>query len=90
MKPHKFCHCESCEAERYCAPCAGCAGGHPSFWKTIVESEEWRLWHEELRKRWKKIHDEDCLPIFDIDESQELGCMSKEHWEEFVKFVKTI
>jgi hypothetical protein len=84
MKKHEPCFCEECEKARYNIPCG--YHFHESFWKTVVESDEWRAWCEEVRKRWKKIKDKDCLPIFDIDECQECGWISPDHWREFMKF----
>src|SRR3990167_3537915 len=53
--------------------CEGCPEGHASFWKTIIESPEW--------KEWIKIAE------YDIPECEELGIISKEHWEDFLKFI---
>jgi hypothetical protein len=67
---------------------------YPSFWKTIVESKEGKLWYKEMMKRFSKMADapigkatEHC---FDIDESWECGWMSPAHWEEFTKFIKKL
>jgi hypothetical protein len=64
---------------------------YPSFWKTIVESKEGKLWYKEMMKRFSKMADapigkatKDC---FDIDESYECGWMSPAHWKEFVRFI---
>ena len=57
----------------YNSPCPGCPEGHESFWKTIIESDEW--------KEWSKIGQRD------FPECEELGIMSKGHWEEFKKFI---
>lgn len=59
---------------------------YPSFWKTIVESKEWKLWYKEQMRRF--ADDARTEGVFDIDESQECGWMSPGHWEEFVKFIK--
>ena len=58
---------------------------HPSFWKTIVISDEWKAWEEEQIKR---IHTDSHEGCFDIDESRECNAFSPEHWKEFVKFLK--
>jgi len=57
----------------YNSPCAGCPEGQSSFWKTIIESKEW--------KEWIKV------AKYDIPECEELGIMSKRHWDDFVKFI---
>ncbi len=62
---------------RWEEPCAGC-GTHPSFWKTIVESEEWSQWEKENAKS----------PRFDVDESRECGWMSPDHFKAFLEFVR--
>jgi hypothetical protein len=39
------------EKDAWCAECAGCPEGHPTFWKTVVESTQWKAWEEEQEKR---------------------------------------
>lgn len=63
----------------YWQPCIGCKEGHPSFWKTIIESPEW--------KKWRKYAWEDKM-LYDFSEVEELGIISKKHWQDFIKFVK--
>ena len=58
----------------YCSPCAGCPDGHASFWKSIIESEEWKAWSK--------------IAPYDIAECEHLGIMSSRHWKDFVKFIK--
>ena len=66
---------------------------YPSFWKTICESKEGKLWYKEMIKRFSRMADtpmgqpwkEQC---FDIDESYECGFMSPAHWREFVRFIQ--
>lgn len=86
MKNHKPCHCERCEADRYNQECEGC-GHHPTFWKTIVESPQWKLWEKENSKRMNAKPIGNC---FDLDECRELGVMGEKHFQEFIKFVKTL
>lgn len=62
----------------YNSPCNGCPEGHPSFWKTVIESKEWKLWEEEQSKN----------PTRDMAECEELGIMSAGHWKEFMKFIR--
>lgn len=64
------------ERNAYWSPCLGCPEGHPSFWKTIVESDEW--------KRWEEVANEKG---FDYDESRECGYLSPEHWQAFLAFL---
>lgn len=68
------------DEERWCGTCKGCSNGHPSFWKTIVQSKEWGKWY----KHASKNH------LFDVDESQECGWMSLNHWNSFLEFIKTL
>jgi hypothetical protein len=65
------------EKERWCSPCPGCKDGHPSFWKTVVESPQWELWEKEQVKN----------PTRDIDESRECGWMGPGHFQEFLAFI---
>ena len=57
----------------YNAPCSGCPEGHPSFWKTITESEEWKEWSNVAK--------------YDMPECGECGFISKKHWHDFIKFI---
>lgn len=60
--------------EKMClSPCDGCAEGHPSFWKTVTESDEWAAW-------------ERSNPPFDVDESRECGWLSASHFAAFLEF----
>jgi len=63
----------------YWQECGGCPNGHNSFWKTIIESEEWEKWKDYNKNtNW------------DFAENEELGILSLEHWKAFVKFIKKI
>jgi hypothetical protein len=66
-------------ADRYLTPCSGCfaQGGHPSFWKTVIESPQWDKWK---KYAWKKM-------LYDFPEVEELGCISPKHFQEFIAFV---
>ena len=57
----------------YWQPCEGCPNGHNSFWKTIVESKEW--------KEWEKVAYENG---FDWSESTECGWLSPQHFQAFL------
>lgn len=72
---------ERCEKERYWSPCVGCPEGHPSFWKTVVESKAWDAWYE-YQCSLPASHPE----RFDIDECQECGYISPEHFKAFLAF----
>lgn len=67
----------------YCSPCSGC-GCHPSFWKTIIESKQWKLWQEEQDRR---MAEDNCKGCYDMSEVEELGIISPEHWRDFLLFV---
>lgn len=72
------------EKERYWSPCVGCKDGHPSFWKTIVESAEWTEWEKEQRKRFRT---EEKIGCYDIDECRGCGWISPSHFKEFLDFI---
>ena len=54
-------------------PCAGCEGGHDTFWKTVVESPQWKAWTT-------------SGPEWDVDECQECGHISQAHFQAFMAF----
>lgn len=78
MRPHKTCTCDKCLHFWYCPPCQGCKNGHPSFWKTVIESPQWKEWQKEQRKN----------PTRDMPEVEEMGTISPEHFQEFLQFCK--
>lgn len=55
-------------------PCPGCKDGHDTFWKTVIESPQWRAWEGHTRN-------------FDTTECAACGHISKKHFEEFLGFV---
>ena len=65
---------DNCVKHYYWHKCEGCKDGHPSIWKTVVESDEWKA----LSK----------VAQYDIPECEECGMMSAKHWKDFVKFIK--
>lgn len=75
---------QEAEEHAYNSPCNGCSEGHPSFWKTIVESGAWSKWEKEVAWRLSKGELEGA---FDVDESRECGWFSPEHFREFLKFI---
>lgn len=50
LKEHKTCTCDQCLYFWYCSPCSGCKDGHPSFWKTVIESPQWKEWSKEQQE----------------------------------------
>ena len=75
---HKSCRCDDCLYSWYWTPCPGCKDGHNSFWKTVIESPQWKLWQIEQSRN----------PTRDMPEVEELGQISPEHFQEFLKFIK--
>jgi len=66
-----------------------------NFYQTIVNSEKWKAWEEEQRKRLKRQHEEmnegyryKFEEVFDIDECREADMLSEKHWKEFVEFMQ--
>jgi DNA-directed RNA polymerase subunit M/transcription elongation factor TFIIS len=60
----------------YNSPCSGCPEGHSSFWKTVIESPQWKAW---VASR----------PNYDIPECEALGIISKEHFQDFLRFARS-
>ena len=62
-----------------------------SFHQTVIRSPEWQAWKDEVRKRLGK-HVENNSKIFigvwDTSESEECDLISKEHFADFIKFIK--
>jgi len=56
-------------------------GFHSSFWKTVIESPQWQL--------WKKVMEKGEVPERDMPEVEECGWISPEHFQDFLKFVKS-
>jgi hypothetical protein len=64
-----------------------------SFYTTVVNSPEFKVWIEYQRKLQLKISElsEEGLsniPIYDIDETIECGLISPSHFESFLEFVR--
>ena len=63
--------------------------GSDSFYRTIMDSIQWKEWVIEVRRRMDK-HIENKSKRFtgcwDIDESMELGYISPAHFQDFLKF----
>lgn len=51
----------------------------PTFYKTVVESPQWQAWIEHAEAQG-----------FSTVESVELGLLSREHFQAFISFVKTL
>lgn len=75
---HKPCFCDDCLAAWYKPKCVGC-GHHNSFWATVIESPQWMKW---------KMHNDKIGQQWDFMENEELGVISPEHFQEFIKFIK--
>lgn len=56
-----------------------CGGQHQTIAGAMLNSKEW--------KAWQKYNYLD--PQFDVDETQEVGDMSDEHWQAFIKWIKS-
>ena len=54
-------------------PCAGCAGGHDTFWKSVVESPQWKAWTQ-AADGWDWMECEAC------------GHISQAHFQAFMAF----
>lgn len=54
-------------------PCAGCEGGHDTFWKTVVESPQWKAWRE-------------SFPQWDVMECEACGHISQGHFQAFLGY----
>ena len=76
---------EESQKDRWESKCKSC-GTHPSFWKTIVQSDEWRRWRVEQNQRMNDFPSEKSM--YDMDECTELGIISENHWKDFIKFIK--
>lgn len=63
---------------------------HSTFYRTITNSPQWSEWYREQRKRFKKFCEDNKSeePMFDTDESQEIGRISQRHFQEFLKWIK--
>ncbi|MEK9207949.1 MAG: hypothetical protein AAB922_05675 [Patescibacteria group bacterium] len=56
--------------------CKGC-GHHDSMWKSLVTSPQWKKWY---------VYQTGENQQYDVDECRELGVMSAEHFQDFMKF----
>jgi len=82
-------HCGLNEKDRDC----GCP--HSSFWKTVVESPQWRGWELDICASMRKSNElgwenpeskqyrDRC---FDVDECAACGWISPRHFQEFLLF----
>jgi hypothetical protein len=62
-----------------------------SFWQTVTRSPHWEKWKIEVRKRLDKhveMKSEVFSGVWDVEESQECNLISKEHFQDFIKFIK--
>src|SRR3990167_2627373 len=89
MKKHrKPCQCDVCEKARWEYPCRD--GSHPSFWKTVVISPQWKAWRKEQQRRFNLLskHQACNAGVYDMSEVEECGWISSEHFQEFSCFVE--
>lgn len=73
----------------YEIPCSD--GNHNSFWKTVVESSEWKLWEKEVHHRFHEhtiANSKVYTGCFDVDECRECGFISPEHFISFMEWIK--
>lgn len=76
--------------EYYYQDCLGCPEGHSSFWRTIIMSDEWKLWQKEQSRRMSLLCKNKLpkkLGVYDMPECEEGGIMSLGHWKDFIKFL---
>ena len=62
------------EGSHYVYHCSD--GDHNSFWKTVVESEQWKAWEKSENGR-----------NYDVDECRECGWISQKHFQDFLQFI---
>ena len=90
MKKHyKPCICDTCEKARWEWPCSD--GTHPSFWKTLCTSPQWKVWQIEQSHRVSLLnkHQSCNSGVYDMSEVEERGWISPEHLQEFFKFIQS-
>ena len=93
MKHKTPCICETCEKAQYWTACEGCEKGHASFWKVVVESHEWKLWEKEVSRReneHRKKQSKIWSGVWDVDECRGSGYISQKHFQDFLKFCKSL
>lgn len=59
------------QAHQKNVPCSGCKNGHDTFWKSVIESAQWKAW---------------CAsgPTWDVDECTACGHISQAHFQAFL------
>ncbi len=57
-------------------PCAGCPGGHDTFWLTVIKSPQWEKWFRHTDN-------------FVVAECEACGHISQAHFQAFLAFVAT-
>jgi len=68
-------------------------GKPPTFYRTVIESPQWKAWEIEQAKRLHSIliNADEGGPIkgiYDMPEVVECGWISQEHFQDFLKFCK--
>ena len=61
----------------YWSPCIGCKDGHTSIHKSLCTSPQWKKWYKYQTGKNQQ---------YDVDECRELGIMSAEHFQDFMRF----
>lgn len=62
--------------------------GKDSFYRTIMDSKEWKEWYKVQEGRLAKQGKGRVEDTFDISESTECNLISPEHWSAFIKWIK--
>lgn len=57
-----------------------CGGKHQTIAGALLRSKYWDAWYKHASEN----------KLFDVDETQECGEMGYKHFDEFIKFCKTI
>jgi len=76
----------------YEIPCSD--GNHNSFWKSVVESPEWKAWYKEAERRFRdgKLDEKSGRWLgkntYDVDECQECGIISYDHFASFMEYIR--
>ena len=57
-----------------------CGGYHQTIAGALLGSKEWGLWYKHASKKM----------LYDVDETQEIDAMSDNHFQDFIRFIKTL
>lgn len=70
-------------------PRKDCGCPYDSFWKTVVESPQWKAWDKEVARRMAEHtakRSKKYYGCYDVDECAYCGWISKEHFQSFMQF----